>query len=112
MGSSLPSASSQIVAASPCLGRIAQAGLSRANHSPSVIAGAVLDTLAGRDSFDVVAEYTAPLPIIVIAQMLGVDPTDMEQFKRWSEALAQTFNPAPTAGQSVELVTAQQRLSA
>jgi cytochrome P450 len=28
----------------------------------------------------------APLPIVVIAEMLGVDPGDMAQFKRWSDA--------------------------
>jgi len=32
------------------------------------------------------------LPIIVIAEMLGVDPGDKPQFKRWSDARAQIFN--------------------
>jgi cytochrome P450 len=75
------------------------------------IAGALLDTLAGRDSFDVIAEYAAPLPIMVIAQMLGVDPADLEQLKRWSEPLTQILNPARTSGQQAELAAAQFGLS-
>jgi cytochrome P450 len=35
------------------------------------IADGLLDTLGGRDSFDIIAEYAAPLPIIVIAEVLG-----------------------------------------
>src|ERR1051325_520802 len=38
------------------------------------IAEALLDALANHRSFDVIAEFAAPLPILVIAEMLGVDP--------------------------------------
>src|SRR5215831_3484093 len=72
------------------------------------IADALLDALAGRD--DVIAEYASPLPIIVIAQMLGVDPGDMPQFKRWSDARAHLFNPARTSEQAEALTTAGQGL--
>jgi cytochrome P450 len=47
-----------------------------------VIAEGLLDAFADRGSFDLVAEFAAPLPIVVIAEMLGVDPADMAQFKR------------------------------
>jgi cytochrome P450 len=74
------------------------------------IAEALLDALGNRDSFDVIAEYAAPLPIVVIAEMLGVDPGDMAQFKRWSDARSQLFNPARTPEQTEELMTAGQGL--
>jgi cytochrome P450 len=74
------------------------------------IADGLLDTLADRGSFDLVAEFAAPLPIIVIAEMLGVDPADMAQFKRWSDAQAHVFNPARTPEQTAELNTARQEL--
>jgi len=60
------------------------------------VAEGLLDTLAARGSFDLVAEFAAPLPIVVIAEMLGVDPADMAEFKRWSDARAHVFNPART----------------
>jgi cytochrome P450 len=34
-----------------------------------------------------------PLPVIVIAEMLGIDPADRNDFKRWSELDVGTFNP-------------------
>jgi cytochrome P450 len=70
------------------------------------IADALLDALAGRDLFDVIAEYASPLPIVVIAEMLGVDPGDMPQFKRWSDARAHLFNPARTSEQTEALTAA------
>lgn len=74
------------------------------------IAEALLDALAGRDSFEIIAEFAAPLPIIVIAEMLGVDPGDMPQFKRWSDARSHLFNPARTPEQTAELTAAGQGL--
>src|SRR5204863_6569161 len=74
------------------------------------IAEALLDALSGRDTFDVIAEYAAPLPTIVIAEMLGVDPTDFARFKRWSDARSQIFNTARTPEQSAELAAARQGL--
>lgn len=70
------------------------------------IADALLDALAGRDLFDVIAEYASPLPIAVIAEILGVDPGDMSQFKRWSDARAQLFNPERTPEQAEALTAA------
>jgi len=75
------------------------------------IADELLDVLTGRDFFDVIAEYAAPLPIIVIAEMLGVDAGDLAQFKRWSDAASQNFNPVRTPEQSAELAAAQQDLN-
>lgn len=67
------------------------------------IAERLLDGLAARERFDVIAEYAAPLPIIVIAEMLGVDPADQPDFKRWSDGLQHAFNPARTDAQQQNL---------
>src|SRR6516162_11196661 len=74
------------------------------------IAKQLLDTLSGRNAFDVIAEYAAPLPTIVIAQMLGVDAGDFARFKHWSDARSQIFNTARTPAQSSELAAARQGL--
>jgi hypothetical protein len=71
----------------------------------------LLDAFADRGSFDLVAEFAAPLPIVVIAEMLGVDPADMAQFKHWSDARAHAFNPARTPEQTAELKAAGQELN-
>ncbi len=48
------------------------------------IADRLLDEVAGRDEIDFMEAIAIPLPVIVISEMLGVDPEDREQFKRWS----------------------------
>jgi cytochrome P450 len=76
-----------------------------------VIAEGLLDAFADRGSFDLIAGFAAPLPIVVIAEMLGVDPDDMGQFKHWSDARAQIFNPVRTPEQTAELRAAGQELN-
>jgi hypothetical protein len=65
---------------------------------PKVIAIAddLLDALLAHDSFDLIEDYASPLPIIVIADMLGVDPADRGAFRRWSKGLANVFSPIRT----------------
>jgi len=49
------------------------------------------DTLVGNverlGEFDLVRELTVPLPVIVIAQLLGIEEERYEDFKRWSDAI-------------------------
>ena len=44
-----------------------------------------LDRLEGRERFDLIADYAVPIPIEVIAHLLGVDETRLEEFRGWSE---------------------------
>ncbi|MCY3656611.1 MAG: cytochrome P450 [Chloroflexi bacterium] len=57
------------------------------------IAASLLDD-AGRAGgrFDAVTGFAQPLPIIVIAELLGVPPEDRDQLKVWSTAIANTTN--------------------
>ena len=45
----------------------------------------------GRAEFDLVDELAYPLPVIVIAEMLGVPPEDRADFKRWSDDIVATL---------------------
>ena len=67
------------------------------------IADELLDAVAGESEFDLIESYASPLPIIVIAAMLGVDPADRGQFRRWSKALANVFSPMRTPGLLAQL---------
>lgn len=51
------------------------------------IADDLLEGLKGRETFDVIGDFSAPLPTIVIAEMLGIDPGDQKQFKTWSDTV-------------------------
>ena len=74
------------------------------------IAGQLLDAAAARGAFDLIADYASPLPIMVIAEMLGVDAADLAQFKLWSDAQAQVLNPARTPEQAAALQDSSQAL--
>jgi cytochrome P450 len=49
----------------------------------------LLDAVAERGEMDVIAELAYPLPVIVIAELLGVPAEDREHFKLWSDAIVQ-----------------------
>jgi len=57
------------------------------------IADRLLDEVAGRRQFDVIAALGYPLPITVIAEMLGVRSQDMGVFEGWSNTLALAVDP-------------------
>ncbi|HVH06648.1 MAG TPA: cytochrome P450 [Myxococcota bacterium] len=58
-----------------------------------------LDRLVGRPSFDVVAEFTAKLPMDVISSMLGIPEADRDAVRGWSNDVLHrdAGNPLPTA---------------
>ena len=58
------------------------------------IVNELLDAALAKDSFDLAHELAYPLPVIVIAEMLGVEPERRDDFKRWSDAVIGTFNAA------------------
>jgi Cytochrome P450 len=62
--------------------------------------------------FDLMTSFAGVLPVIVIAEMLGIDPADRDSFRRWSEvSVAAFFNPFRTAQQSEGAMQAQQELN-
>src|SRR6266540_5532620 len=55
------------------------------------IVNELLDAIVGHGEFDLVSELAWPLPVIVIAEMLGIPREDRERFKRWSDAMVATL---------------------
>lgn len=49
----------------------------------------LLDPVIDKGSFDLVQDLAFPLPVIVIAEMLGVEPEYRNDFKRWSDDVIQ-----------------------
>ncbi len=70
----------------------------------------LLDAVEGEASFDLIARFASPLPITVIAEMLGVDPADRDDFKRWSDATAQMFNPLLTEEERTQVMASNEEL--
>ena len=53
----------------------------------AAISHELLDRVVARGEMDVVADYALPLPMTVIAEMLGIPASDRERFARWNEVL-------------------------
>lgn len=67
------------------------------------LVGGLLDRIAERGSFDVVADFAYPLPVAVICRLLGVPLEDEPQFSRASAVLAKSLDPFFTDDQADEL---------
>src|SRR6202521_2782028 len=53
------------------------------------IADDLLDRVQARGEMDVIADFAAPLPAIVTAEMLGVPTEDHSDLKKWSADFAE-----------------------
>ena len=94
-------------------GPLAQALYKRvAKFRPEVerIVAENLDRLAGRESFDLMAEYALPIPIDVIAAILGVDHARLGEFRDWSEGIIQSLNPMRTQAQTDHMLVSSKAL--
>lgn len=47
----------------------------------------LIDAVEGRNTMEFVAEFAIPLPVIVIAEILGIPVEDRGDFKRWSDGV-------------------------
>ena len=54
-------------------------------------ANRLIDDLAGSVECEFVKAFSHPLPMIVIAEQIGVSSRDLEVFKRWSDAIVEPF---------------------
>jgi cytochrome P450 len=50
------------------------------------IARDLLATLEQKGEIDLIRDYAIPVPVTVIAELLGVEPDRIDDFKRWSDA--------------------------
>jgi len=57
------------------------------------ILGSLLDAIVDPAGFDLMKAVAQPLPVIVIAEMLGVPPEDREQFRLWSAQRTRLLEP-------------------
>ncbi|MEJ0066627.1 MAG: hypothetical protein WDM85_15450 [Caulobacteraceae bacterium] len=74
---------------------LAQALYARvAKFKPEVerIVSETMDRIDASQPFDLMSTFCVPIPIDVIASILGVDGSRLVEFRAWSEGIIQTFN--------------------
>jgi cytochrome P450 len=90
------------------------------NFAPRVIEGLaprvravchrLLDTVAatGRRQLDLIADFARPLPLVIIAELLGVDPEHIHSFRCWSDVLlTATGNPFAVSEAQIQQAVAE-----
>jgi cytochrome P450 len=80
-------------------------GLVSQAFTPRVVAGLaprisqltteLLASTGGGDRIDLIDDLAYPLPVIVIAELLGIPPSDRPLFRRWADDLFARTNPDP-----------------
>ena len=70
----------------------------------------LLDATEGRDRFDLIDSFAYPLPVTVIAEMLGVPSEDIEVFKEWSNDIALSIEPTVSEEQQRRIDESSQKL--
>lgn len=63
------------------------------------IADGLLDKVIARGKMDLIDDFAFPLPIIVIAELLGIPPRDRNRFRTWSHAFVSS---SANAGRSAK----------
>jgi cytochrome P450 len=74
------------------------------------IAHELLDEALARGEVDLVEALTYPLPVVAIAEIIGVPPEDREQFKHWSDAAVASLGVGFFAPPSPEQMREQMAL--
>jgi cytochrome P450 len=66
------------------------------------VANELLDGLAESGSVEFVREFAHPMPMIIIADLIGVPRADIGRFKEWSDAIVEPFSMMITREREVE----------
>jgi len=70
----------------------------------------VIDSAPASGRFDLMEQIAVPVPILVIAHILGVDESRLEEFRAWSEGLILGLNPVRTPEQTAYMEESRDKL--
>lgn len=73
-------------------GRFSPRAVAKIEGPVRELTDALIASIVEKGECDLVRDFTIPLPVIVIAQLLGIEEERFEDFKRWSDALIAIAN--------------------
>ena len=71
-----------------------------------------LDAIGSVKTFDAMRDFALPVPIFVIARILGVDQSRLAEFREWSEGVILTLNPFRAPEETPRVAASLNALSA
>ncbi|MEL6831077.1 MAG: cytochrome P450, partial [Pseudomonadota bacterium] len=63
----------------------------------------VIDSAPASGEFDLMTEIAVPVPILIIARILGVEAGRVDEFREWSEGVILSLNPVRTPEETAKL---------
>jgi len=94
---------------------LAQAFYARIQKMKGQIEAIVDDIIANAPAsgrFDLMAEIAVPIPIMVIARIIGVDEHRLAEFRDWSEGVILGLNPVRTPQETAHMEASAEKLQA
>jgi cytochrome P450 len=88
------------------------ARVAKFRHEVERIVDDALGAIDDEAPFDLMSAFCVPVPIDVIASILGVDRERLPEFRDWSEGVIQSLNPFRTEAQTAHMERADEALSA
>jgi len=76
----------------------------------ALIDGAI-ENAPAEGQFDLMAEIAVPIPILVIAHILGVDESRLPEFREWSEGVILSLNPVRTPEETAHMLVCSEKLN-
>jgi cytochrome P450 len=73
---------------------------------------AVIDAAPAAGRFDLMEKIAVPVPVLVIARILGVDESRLGDFRQWSEDVILGLNPVRTPEEDARLISGGEALDA
>ena len=71
----------------------------------------LLDTVEGRGEIDLMRDLAAPLPVTIIAELLGFPAEDYAQIKKWSDEMTEALGFRPSPEQQLRANEARDQIS-
>lgn len=72
----------------------------------------VIEAAPASGRFDLMEHIAVPLPILIIAHILGVDESRLDEFRDWSEGVILGLNPLRTPEQAAYMMASGEKLDA
>lgn len=72
----------------------------------------LIDAVAGKGGMDLIRDYASPLPLIVIAELLGVPAEDRESLRRWTIDMVVAIDFGPSREGMIRAMAAARDLMA
>ena len=93
------------------LAKALYARVAKSRARVDAIVSEVLDRVADKRSFDLMADVAIPIPILVIARILGVDEERLSEFRRWSEDAILSLTPIRNEDEARRMVDGSNRIA-